>query len=46
MTIAIDRLTIDAIRVGPAIGSGLSFGAFSLQGLSAQVEGLVQIYYH
>jgi hypothetical protein len=46
MTIAIDSLTIDAIRVGPTIGSGLSFGAFSLQGLTAQVEGLVQIYYH
>jgi hypothetical protein len=46
MTIAIDRLTIDAIRVGPTIGSGLSFGAFSLQGLTTHVEGLVQIYYH
>ncbi|MEJ2642112.1 MAG: hypothetical protein P8010_21325 [Desulfosarcinaceae bacterium] len=46
MTIAIDSLTIDAIRVGPAIGSGLSFGAFSLQGLSAHVEGRVQVYAH
>jgi hypothetical protein len=46
MTIAIDSLTIDAIRVGPTLGSGLSFGAFNLQGLIAHVEGMVQIYSH
>jgi hypothetical protein len=46
MTIVIDHLYIDAIRVGPTLGSGLSFGAFSLQGLTTHVEGLVQIYYH
>lgn len=46
MTISIDSLDIDAIRVGPSIGSGLSFGAIALHGLVANIEGKVQIYYH
>lgn len=46
MTISIDSLAMDAIRVGPSIGSGLSFGAIALRGLVADIEGKVQICTH
>lgn len=46
MTLAIDTLSVDAIRVGPAVGQGLSFGALALYGLEAHISGRVQIYFH
>ena len=46
MTIRIDSMEIEAIRVGSAAGTGLSFGAIGMRGLEAQISGQVQIYYH
>lgn len=46
MTLTIDTLSVGAIRVGPALGQGLSFGALALNGLEAHISGQVQIYFH
>ncbi len=46
MTIRIDHLTIDAIRVGGAPGQGLSFGAIGLQNFVMEISGNIQMYVH
>lgn len=46
MTIEIESLEIEAIRVGSAVGTGLSFGAIGMRGLEAHISGHVQVYYH
>jgi hypothetical protein len=46
MTIRIDNFSIDAIRIGSAPGTGLSFGAIGMQNFVMQVSGKIQIYAH
>lgn len=43
-TLSIDRLAIDAIRVGYGPGSGESFGAITLTHWVTQISGRIQVY--
>ena len=46
LTIRIDHMAIDAIRVGIQPGSGLSFGSLEMENFLLQVSGHIQIYSH
>jgi hypothetical protein len=46
LTIRIDDFSIDAIRVGSAPGTGLSYGAIGMQDFVMQISGQIQMYVH
>lgn len=46
MTIRIEQLDIDAIRVGDSLATGLSFGGIGIQNMVLQMSGKIQVYTH
>lgn len=46
MTLDIDHITIDAIRVGSAPGQGASFGSFGIYDMHTRISGNVRISAH